>query len=426
MLIMLALFCILIFLNVPIFFSLLTPTLVYLFIDGSIPFTIVIQRLISGPNSYILLAVPLFILAGNIMNHGGITTRIFNFANVCVAHIPGGLGQVNVLASWIFAGKSGSANADAAALGLIQLKAMREAGYDDDFILGISAASSLIGPVTPPSIMAVIYASAASVSVGSMFLAGVIPGIVIAITLGVTAFFISKKRNYPVYPRASFQVFIKSFIAAGPSLLTPIIIIGGIWSGLFTPTEAAAITCVYAAFLSLVVYREMRPKDLPKILYESAFYSIPFIFIISASMMFGFVIIREQAGLQLGALLLSITENRWLILLIINVILLLMGTVIDPIVSILLMVPVLKPVLMNVGVDMVHFGMIMLVNLMIGLITPPVGSVLNTLCTISKVPFEKVARSVFVFLIPLVISLLLVTYIPQLALFLPNLMIPGR
>ena len=421
MLIMILTFFVLALLNIPIFFAILAATLVYFFITPDIPFTIIIQKLISGPNNYTLLAVPLYILAGNLMNYGGITKRIFDFANAMVGHIPGGLGQVNIFASVIFSGMSGSANADAAGLGMIEIKAMREAGFDDDFTLGITAASSLIGPIIPPSVQAVLYASVASVSVGSLFLGGLLPGIIMAICLAIMTIFIAKKRHYPVSPKTTAKVRWKIFIDALPSLLTPVIIIGGIWTGWFTATESAIIASVYAGFLSIVVYKDISIKDLPEILFKSAYNSIPFIFIVAASMAFGWIIIREQAGNMILDLLLGITNNKYIILLIINIVLLIMGTFMDPAVTIMLLVPILSPLLHELGIDMVHFGIVMILNLMIGLLTPPLGSILNTLCTVANVPFEKMVKSSAIFLIPLIIALLIVTYIPQTVTWLPGL-----
>ena len=387
--VMILVFFVLVVLQVPIFYSILAASISYFLLNPSLPATVIIQKMLSGPNSYTLLAVPLFILAGNLMNYGGITKRIFRFAEVFVGHIPGGLGQVNIFTSVIFSGMSGSANADAAGLGMIEIQAMRDAGYDDDFTLGITAASSLIGPIIPPSVPAIVYASAASVSVGSLFIGGLIPGCIMAVSLSVLTLIIAKRRNYPIMPKSSFRERLSAFWDALPSLMTPVIIIGGIWTGWFTATESAAIAAVYAAFLSIVVYKDIKLKDLPEILFKSAYNSIPFIFIVA----------------------------------IINVVLLIMGTFMDPTVSTLLLVPVLKPILAEVGVDMVHFGVVMIVNLMIGLLTPPLGSVLNTLCTVSGAKFEEMVRSCIIFLIPLIIALLIITFVPQTVLFLPRLII---
>lgn len=422
MILMILSFFIFALLNVPIFYSILAATLIYFFLNPGIPLTIIIQKMISGPNSYTLLAVPLYILAGNLMNYGGITKRIFNFANAMVGHIPGGLGQVNIFSSVIFSGMSGSANADAAGLGMIEIKAMREAGFDDDFILGITAASSLIGPIIPPSVQAVLYASAASVSVGSLFLGGLIPGIIMALSLSILTVILAKKRRYPVSSRLPFHERWHIFLDAIPSLMTPILIIGGIWTGWFTATESAIIASVYAAFLSLVVYKDISIKDLPEILFRSAYNSIPFIFIVSASMGFGWIIIREQVGNTIVAIILGVTTNKYIILAIINIILLILGTFMDPAVTIMLLVPILTPILNTIGINMIHFGIVMILNLMIGLLTPPLGSILNTLCTVANVSFDKMVKSCMVFLIPLIIALIIITYVPITVTWLPNLL----
>lgn len=421
MILMIILFFILVFLNVPIFYSILAACISYFLLHPELPATVIIQKMISGPNSYTLLAVPLFILAGNLMNYGGITKRIFRFAEALVGHIPGGMGQVNIISSVIFSGMSGSANADAAGLGMIEIQAMRDAGYDDDFTLGITAASSLIGPIIPPSVPAIVYATAASVSVGSLFIGGLLPGLIMALSLGILVWIIARKRQYPVLPKVPLKCKLKIFLDAIPSLMTPVIIIGGIWTGWFTATESAAIAALYAAFLSIAVYKDIKIRDLPEILYKSAYNSIPFIFIVAASMVFGWIIIKEQAGDIVGSMLLSVTQNKYIILAIINVILLIMGTFMDPTVSTLLLVPILQPILTKLGIDMVHFGVVMIINLMIGLLTPPLGSILNTLCTVSGAKFEKMVRSCMIFLIPLIIALIIITYIPQTVLFLPNL-----
>ncbi|MBN1225334.1 MAG: TRAP transporter large permease [Candidatus Aminicenantes bacterium] len=422
MTIMVIVFFCLVVIKTPIGFSLLISSLVYFLRDGTIPLTIIAQKMISGPNAYALLAVPLFILSGNFMNVGGITTRIFRFARVLIGHVPGGLGQVNILASVIFSGMSGSANADAAGLGLIEINAMREAGYDEDYSIGVTSASSIIGPIIPPSVPAVLYAMVSSVSLGKLFVAGIIPGFVMALCIGIMAFMIAMKRGYKASQRATFKEILTAFIKAFPSLLTPVIIITGLWSGMFTATEVAAVTLIYALFLSTLVYKDLRLKDIPQVLYNSAYLSIPFIFIVATSMVFGWIIIREQAGQQLGNFILALTSNKYVILLILNIVLLILGTFMDPAVTILLLVPVLKPLLTTVQIDLLHFGIVMILNLMIGLLTPPVGSVLNTLTTVADIPMEMVIKATMKFLLPLIISLLLITFIPQLVLFLPNLL----
>ena len=415
-------FCLLVAVRIPIGFCMLIASLVYLLVDGTIPLSIVAQKMISGPNTYALLAVPLFILAGNFMNVGGITTRIFRFAKVLIGHVPGGLGQVNILASVIFSGMSGSANADAAGLGLIEIKAMRDDGYDEDFTIGITAASSIIGPIIPPSVPAVLFAMVSSVSLGRLFVGGVIPGFIMAGCLGVMVYWMAKKRGYRASPRSSLREIAVAFVDALPSLLTPFMIIGGLWSGFFTATEVAAVTLVYALLLSAFVYRDLDFRSVVKVLYDSAYMSIPFIFIVSTSMVLGWIVIREQAGNQLGEVLLAVSTNKFVILTIINIVLLILGMFMDPAVSILLLVPVLQPTLEAVGIDMVYFGIVMILNLMIGLLTLPVGSVLNTVTTVAEIPMEMVIRSVAGFIIPLLVALVLITYIPSLVTFLPNLL----
>ena len=406
-------------LGVPIAFSLFLSSLFYLVIQGEFPLYIVTQKMIAGPDSFTLLAIPLFVAAGSLMNATGITTRIFNFALAIMGHLRGGLGHVNVLASVIFSGMSGSSLADVSGLGLVEIKAMREAGYDDDFSIAITASSSIIGPIIPPSVPAIIFGSVASVSVGGLFLGGIIPGLLMAATLCVFVAIFAKARNYPRSESFSFKRLLAASYHAFLSLLTPVIIIGGIWTGWFTPTEAAGVACLYALALG-VYYREVTWSRLSATMEEIVDVSIPALFILAAANLFSWIISIEQIPQIAASLLLSVTENKYAILLIVNILLLIVGTFLPPIPAMILLIPVLMPLMLKIGVDPIHFGVVMILNLMIGLLTPPVGPVLYVLVSITKLPFERVARAVATFILPLVLVLLLITFVPELVTFLPR------
>ena len=410
---------ILLILGVPIGFSLFISSLVYLLIVGEFPLYIVTQKMIAGPDSFTLLAIPLFVAAGSLMNATGITNRIFNFANALMGHLPGGLGHVNVLASVIFSGMSGSAMADVSGLGLIEIRAMRDAGYDDEFSIAVTASSSIIGPIIPPSVPAVIYGSVASVSVGGLFLGGIIPGLLMGAALCVLIAVYAKTRNYPRSEGFSFKGLLVASYHSFLPMLTPAIIIGGIWTGWFTPTEAAGVACFYAVLLG-VYYREMTRDRLSAILKEIVDVSVPALFILAAANLFSWIIAIEQIPQLAAAAMLGITQNKYLILLIVNILLLFVGCFLPPIPAMILLIPVLSPLMQKIGVDPIHFGVVMILNLMIGLLTPPVGPVLYVLVSITKVPFERVARSVLIFILPLVFVLLLITYVPELVTFIPR------
>ena len=414
---------ILLFLSgIPIAYGLFISSLIYILLRGEFPLYIVAQKFIAGPDSFSLLAIPLFIAAGSLMNTTGITKRIFNLARALVGHLAGGLGHVNIVASIIFSGMSGVAMADAAGLGLIEIKVMREAGYDDDFSIAVTASSSIIGPIIPPSVPAVIYGTVASVSVGGLFLGGIIPGLLMGLSLMTLVGYYGRKRDYPRQERASFKaLFLASYKGFLP-MMTPVIIIGGIWTGWFTPTEAAVGACVYATLLGFY-YRQLTSRILVQVFGEIVSVGGPAIFILCASTLFNWVMAIEQIPQITASLLLGITQNKYIILFIINIFLLVIGTFLPPIPAMILLIPILDPLMGTLGVHPIHFGVVMILNLMIGLLTPPVGPVLYVLVAIVKLPFEEVARAVWVFILPLIFVLLLITYIPQLVLFIPNMMI---
>ena len=394
---------------------------VYYFLASGKPLMMIPQKMFTTVDNFTLLAVPLFILAGNIMNTGGITKRLFNFARTCVGHITGGLGHVCVLASIIFAGMSGSATADAVGLGSIEIPAMEKEGYDKEFSSAIVLGASTIGPIIPPSIIMVIYAVVAGVSVGALFVAGIIPGLLMGGGLMVGVYIISKKRRYPSYPRATVRQLLTATRDAFPVLLTPIIIIGGIYSGFFTPTEAAMIAVVYAVILGFF-YREMTWRALWQILRETSVTVGVIMFIIGITGGFAWWLSLEKIPQLFTTYIYSLTQDRIVILLLINLIILIEGCFLDATPIVLIMVPILMPLLKVLEVDMVYFGILIAVNTMIGLTTPPVGVCLYGVSAIAKLSIEKIVQAYIPFLTILVAVLLLLTFFPQLSLFLPNLL----
>jgi tripartite ATP-independent transporter DctM subunit len=411
----------LLLLGVPIAISLAGSCLLYVYLSGRVPDVVVVHRMINGIDSFPLLAIPFFILAGNLMNNGGITNRIFDFAKALMGWMRGGLGHVNVGASIVFSGMSGAAVADAGGLGTIEIKAMRDAGYDEQFSVGITAASSTIGPIIPPSLPMVIYGVMASVSVGQLFVAGLIPGLLMGVALMVMITIMAKRRGYPRDATFSIPVLWLTFRRAFLSLLTPLIIVGGIISGLFTPTEAAIAAVAYALFLGGMVYRILTWRRLMKVSMETIETTAVILLIVAGASIFAWIMTNNQVTQHVVGMLGPFADNPIALLIIINLVLIVVGCFMETIAAITILVPVLLPVAVGAGVDPVHFGVIMVLNLMIGLLTPPVGMVLYVLSRVSNISFENCMRGTLPFLIPLVISLLLVTFIPAISLWLPTL-----
>jgi tripartite ATP-independent transporter DctM subunit len=407
-------------LGMPVVFSLLISSLIYLTLAGIDP-RIVIQKIVFGPDSFVLLAVPFFILAAQIMNSTGITKRIFRFASTIVGHFPGGLAHVNIVDSIIFAGMSGSAIADASGAGLMEIEAMVSQGYKKSFATAVSAASSTIGPIIPPSIPMVIYAVIAEASVGKLFLGGIVPGILMGLSMMVITYFIARKRGFYRDRRATLKEFWEAFRGAFLALSTVWILLGGIYTGVFTPTEAAAVAALYALFLGTVVYRELGVRDVFRVLSRIVF-SCGFItFIISTSVIFSWIIAREQVPQRLADVMLSLTTSKPLILLIMNILFLILGMLMDTNAIMLIFLPIVLPVVKAVGIDLVHFGVVVTLNLMIGLLTPPFGVLLFLLSGLTKVPIEDILREVFPYMMVLIFVLFLITYWEGLVMFLPNL-----
>ena len=407
--------------GVPVGIALAGSSMVWVLMSGSVPDFVVIHRMVNGVDSFPLLAIPFFILAGNLMNSAGITNRIFAFATACIGWLRGGLGHVNIIASVLFAGMSGAAVADAGGLGTIEIKAMRDAGYDDDFAVAVTAASSTIGPIIPPSLPMVVYGVMASASVGQLFTAGFIPGILMAIALMLMVAWYAKRRNYPRDKRFSIRLLGTTFKRAFLSLMTPVIIVGGILTGAFTPTEAAISASVYALILGVFVYRTLTPKRLFHVSMDTIETSAIILFIVAAASIFAWILTSNRVTEQFADILMGMTQNPLLILLMLNVVLFIVGCFMETVAAITILVPVLLPIAEGVGVDPVHFGVIMVLNLMIGLLTPPVGMVLYVLSRVAGISFERCSAATLPFLFPLLLVLALITFVPTFSMWLPTL-----
>lgn len=410
----------LLFAGMPVGFSLIFIGFAFLILTDSSGINFAAQQMIGGLDNFTLLAVPFFVLTGHLMNSSGITERIFNFAKSMVGHITGSLGHVNILASLMFSGMSGSALADAGGLGQLEIKSMRDAKYDDDFAGGLTAASCIIGPLVPPSIPLVIYGVVSNTSIGALFLAGAIPGLLCCIALCVMTYFIAKKRGYMTLPKASKKERFISFKEAFLSLLTPFIIIGGIFSGKFTPTEAAIISSLYALFLGTFVYKTLTLDKFIKLIQETITTTSVVALMVMGVTVFGWIVAREQLPQQLAEFFLSISDNPLILLLLINLLLLFLGTFIESLALLLLLVPFLVPVATAVGIDPVHFGVMAILNLMIGILTPPMGMALYVVSKVGNIPFHVLTRGVIPLLVPLFIVLGLIIIFPQITLFLPQ------
>ncbi|GEN46635.1 TRAP transporter large permease [Alkalibacillus haloalkaliphilus] len=415
------LWLILLFIGMPVGFTLLVVTFIYFITNELGLLTFSSARLITSIDVFSLLAVPFFILTGTLMNSSGITQRIFDFARTIVGHFKGGLGHVNISASLLFSGMSGSALADAGGLGQLEIKSMRDAKYDDDYAGGLTAASAIIGPILPPSIPLIIYGVVSEQSIARLFLAGLVPGILMAATLMVVAYIFAKKRDFPKEEKATFKQRAYAFYRAIWALLTPILIIGGIFSGQFTPTEAAVMATLYAMFLGFFVYRELTFKKF----YDNVVYSLKLtgvaVLMIMAVEFFGQMIAYERIAVSIADFFLNVTENPILLLLMINVLLIFLGIFIESLALLILLIPILVPVVTAVGVDPVHFGIIVILNLMIGILTPPMGMAIFVVSKVGDIPVHVITRGVLPFLIPLLITLVLITIFPEIVLFLPDL-----
>lgn len=371
---------------------------------------------------FILIAVPLFVFTAKVMNTGRVSEMIFKFANILVGRWRGGMGHVNVVASLIFSGMTGSAIADASGLGIMEIEAMRKQHYDDGFSCAITAASATIGPIFPPSIPMVFYAMFSGASIGKLFLGGIAPGILMAIALMIYIAYISKKRNYPKGESYPFRELIKITIEAFPAILTPVILLGGIYSGVVTPTEAAALAGFYAMFVSFFVYRSLGLKQLLEVLIDTIKTTGTLSLIVGAAFAFSYIMAIEHIPDMIAGVFLGFSNNKYLMLLIINIVFIILGMFVDTSCIQVVFIPMILPLVKAMGIDLVYFGVVIVLNMMIGLCTPPFGMLLFIVSGISDTSLKTVIKEVFPMLLVLITVLLLITYIPQIVLFIPNTM----
>ncbi|MCF7935188.1 MAG: TRAP transporter large permease [Synergistales bacterium] len=387
-----------------------------------VPMQLAAQRMFTGLDSFPLMAVPFFILAGDLMNRGGTTVRLIQFANSLVGHITGGLAHANVVANMLFAGISGSAVADASAIGSIMIPAMEKNGYHKDFSAALTSSAATIGPIIPPSIIMVIYGVSVGVSVGGLFAAGFIPGVMMGLGLMVVVYFEARKRNYASFGSFSLARVGSEFKGAIWALLAPLIIIGGILGGVFTPTEAAAVAVVYSFFIGKFVYRELSWRDIPAVLKNSGITTSAVLLIIAMANIFAWVIAANMIPQKLAGVFLSISDNPYVFLIIINIFLLMVGMIMETGAAIILLAPILAPIAVQLGINPLHFGFMMVLNLAIGMATPPVGVCLFVSCGLTGLSLEQISKAVFRFIAVMLVILLIVTYVEQISLVLPRLL----
>lgn len=448
----------------PVAVAMAVSSLLYLVVYNVAPDIIAAQRMIAGVESFPLIAVPFFILAGNLMNIAGVTGRIYHFALALVGWMKGGLAQVNIIGSVVFSGMSGTALADAAGIGTIEIKAMKDHGYPVEAAVGVTAASATLGPIFPPSLPFVIYGMMANASIGALFMAGIIPGIVMTVLMMLTVYFIARRKGWGsdtpfslkellsasleivivfAFPAAVYLLVLAGLsinvavliglvalvlldwyfdFSAVMALMTPVLLIGGMTMGWFTPTEAAVAAVIWSLFLGLVRYRTMTFKTLAKASFDTVETTASVLFIVTAASIFAWLLTVSQAAQMFADFMFSLTDNWWTFLIIVNILLLVVGAFLDTIAAISILVPILMPVAARYGIDPVHLGLIVTLNLMIGLLTPPVGMVLFVLARISKLSIEKTTMAILPWMVPLFIALLLITFIPAISLWLPTQM----
>ncbi|KRE24142.1 ABC transporter permease [Bosea sp. Root483D1] len=464
MLILLGSFLGLMILGVPVAISMAVASLAFIIVSGTVPDVILAQRMIAGVESFPLLAVPFFILAGNLMNIAGVTGRIYSFAVALVGWMRGGLAQVNIIGSVIFSGMSGTAIADAAGIGTIEIKAMKDHGYSAEVAVGVTAASATLGPIIPPSLPFVIYGMMANTSIGALFLGGVIPGVIMTLFMMLTVAIFARIYKWGADTKFSlrelgsagievlvvlgFPVLAYGLVFAGldpnlaigialavllavdyyfdfsavMALMTPVILIGGMTMGWFTPTEAAAAAVIWSLFLGLVRYRSMTMRSLTKATFDTIETTASVLFIVTAASIFAWLLTVSQTAQLLSDLILGFTQNKWVFLILVNLLLLFIGCFLDTIAAITIVVPILLPIALKLGVDPIHFGLIMTLNLMIGLLHPPLGMVLFVLSRVAKLSVERTTMAILPWLIPLFAALFAITFIPELTLWLPRTM----
>ena len=412
----------LMFIRVPISFALCIATVAGVFLTARLPVVIVAQRMFNSLDSFTLIAVPLFILTGNIMAMGGVTEDLMRFSDVFVGRFRGGLGYVNVLQSMIFAGITGTAQADTASIGSILIPTMIKKGFDKDFSIAVTAASSTIGILIPPSIPMVLFGIASGVSIGAMFAGGILPGLIFGLALMVIVYFVSRRRNYPREKPHSFKEGLIICLKGIPALMTTVVIIGGTASGFFTATEASAVACIYSLLLGLLYYKELKLKNIPKLILETAKTMGISALMIAAATALSWFLTSNGIPRAITQAVLSVTDNRVVIILLMNLILIVIGMFFDLAPAVTLFTPILLPIATAIGMHPVHFGVMMIVNLAIGLITPPVGVCLFLSCSIADAKITDVMKGFLPFYILLIIVLLLVAFVPEVSLLIPSLM----
>ncbi|MFJ6210035.1 TRAP transporter large permease [Lysinibacillus sp. NPDC092081] len=419
--IVLVIFFLLLIIGIPISMVLGITTVIYFILNGQMTLLDSTPlRMYSGLENFGLLAIPLFMLMGEIMNEGGITTRLVRFARVLIGHFKGGLAYVTVVVNMFLASILGSANAQAAMMSRVMVPQMEKEGYKREFAASITLASSIIAPIIPPSMIFIIYGTLSSTSVGALFMAGIVPGIIYGLVFILVISYMGYKQNFPKSERASWAVIRSNTLQVVPALLIPITIVVGILTGVFTATEAAAIACLLAVIVGLFFYRELDMKKLPKMLISTVTNTATVTYLIIMANIFGWMIAFERIPQLLVESMLSITESPWLFLLLVNITLLIVGMLLDGIAALIILVPVMMPLVIAFNIDPVHFGVIICINLTLGLLTPPVGTGLFIVSSMADVKFETLVKNVFPFIVISFIVLLFLTYIPDLVLFVPK------
>ncbi|MDW7673590.1 MAG: TRAP transporter large permease [Bacillota bacterium] len=422
-LILFGVFALLVIINIPIAISLGAASIIAIIVTDSVPLQVIAQRTFTALDNFPLMAIPFFMIAGSVMERGGISRRLIDFANSIVGVFSGGLALVTILASMFFAAISGSAPATVAAIGGIMIPAMVSQRYREDYATATQASAGYIGVIIPPSIPMITYGVVTGASIGGLFLAGFIPGMLIGLTLCAVAYFTAKKEGYRgTAEKVSISNVGKAFTNAFFAILMPVIILGGIYGGIFTPTEAANIAVVYGLVVGFFIYKELKLSDFPKILKQSAINTSLIMFIIATASTFGLILTRENIPSDIARLIISFTDNPIVLLMLINVLLLIVGTFMETNAAIIIIAPILFPVILELGIDPIHFGIIMVVNLAIGMITPPLGVNLFVAASMRKMPIEKLIKANWGYLAASIVILIIITYFPQLSLWLPNLL----
>ena len=422
LIVFLIIFVLIFLLKMPIPMGMMTACVFYFIVTGENPKMVAQQTLKTFYTNYTIIAVPLFIFAANVMNSGQVTDKVFGFAMGFVGRFKGGLGHVNVLASLIFSGMTGSAIADASGLGKMEIDAMRNEGYDDGFSCAITAASATIGPIFPPSIPMVIYSMLSGASVGALFMGGMVPAVLLAIALMLYVAYFAHKRNYPVSKKVHAVEFLKYTLTAIPAILTPVILLVGIYTGVMTPTEAGAVAALYALIIAVFGYRVLKWEGFKQVLIDTVKGTGTTSIMIGAATCISYIVAKEHVAEAVAGFITGFTDNKYVFLIIVNIAILILGMFIDTSVIQVVFVPILLPIATAFGIDLVHFGLVVIFNMMIGLSTPPFGMLLFITSGISGTPLKKVIKEIMPPLLVMIIVLLVITYIPDIVLFLPRLL----